>query len=775
MSLKEEEDGNVIDIEKSEYIVPRVIESTSFLKERINLLADIYDAIGSKVSSDVKSSMPRTLIQRLPRHMRRRAMSHNIKRLPTVMRKFAKNTISKSKHRKKAPSRYWRRRPSNLYKNYIQRQRSFKWLETHIWHAKRFHMKSIWGFKIPDRSFQRSHRPIYRSSKFHSTVIDISYLKCLQIMGQSQEYIINKMNLCCGVGRLPSFSFKLAKDGLFEKTIMFYTKNKYPYEFIGPVRFSWAEDESNKISLVLWIHPSIYEKVMDNLKDIFSLSLQPQLSEDKKPITINDYKSLNKNRIIERYNGEDGIIVNDISDEVNRFRLCGPKALHILLRTFKILSMSKNISNFVSNSMTSGNCQPNRIFSLTVTPPNMIKRRGLLSNSETLSNIKINDKEIFQFHEFGINEEKYLEKYNESGVKIYLVNRKAQNNNTLSVYDGFDIVIPKIFAREFWQNIQLSSGHVSGLQSMRHLLFESSQFTFPFDVPDSVISKIEELNETLELKTKYEKRPWNRRKQYWKTFKIMYPFSFEWHRLINEWRKEKLNDNVMEGGIFVIRDKVTLKIIDNYVKNKLTSLPDELISANSMGLVPVSITPNSRGIPKRYALICSILDEEIGGKDMISIKEVSKKFENNKVQNVKEDSKEICEDDYDWKSVSLLKMFPSQLDNEKGKTMLKKKLKKDKIKYRLERHQRRLDIEKKEYEEKASFTYTKSSPPFQIVGRVVAGSYSFSKSHGHALGYIPLLSLSQQLIRDKVLFRNINSLNYFKATISIISNDCLEL
>ncbi|CEF66983.1 Ribonucleases P/MRP protein subunit POP1 [Strongyloides ratti] len=769
MSVKKEND-NIMDIENSEFIVPRVIESTSFLKERINLLADIYDAIGSKVPSDVKPSMPRTLLQRLPRHMRRRAMSHNIKRLPVAMRKFGKNHLSKSKHRKKAPSRYWRRRPINLYKNYIQRQRLYRWLETHIWHAKRFRMKAIWGFKIPDKSFQRSHRPIYRSSKIHSTVIDISYLKCIQIIGDSQESIIDKMNLCCGVGKLPSFSFKPAKNGLFEKTIMFYTKNKYPFGFIGPIRFLWAEDESETKSLILWIHPSIFEKVMDNLKNIFSLSPQPHIVKDKKPITINDYKSLNKNTIIERYNG-DGVVVNDISDEVNRFRLCGPKALHILLRTFKITSVNGNILSFLSDSSSSGNCQPNRIFSLTVTRPNMIKRKGLLSNLESLTNISINDKEIFQFHEFGIDEEKYINKYGENGLKIYLVNRKAQKNGTLSVYDGFDIIIPKIFAREFWQNIQLSSGHVSGLHSMKHLVYESSQFNFPFDVPDSVISKVEELNETVELKTIYEKRPWNRRKQYWRTFKIMFPFSFEWHRLLFEWNKEKLNINEMEEDIFVIRDRMTLKIIDCYVKNKLTSLPDELITTNRMGLVPVSIIPNSRGIPKRYAIICNSYDEETGKNDVISMKEVI----NNDKKNNKDDLKEICEDEFVWKPISLLKMFPSEWNNKKGKEMSRKKLKKDKIKNRLERQQKRLAIEKKECEERASLTYIKSSPPYQIIGRVVSGSYSFSKSHGHALGYISLLSLSQQLTRDKILFRNINSFNYFKATISVISDESLEL
>lgn len=27
-----------------------------------------------------------------------------------------------------------------------------RWLETHIWHAKRMYMKDMWGFKIPFKS-----------------------------------------------------------------------------------------------------------------------------------------------------------------------------------------------------------------------------------------------------------------------------------------------------------------------------------------------------------------------------------------------------------------------------------------------------------------------------------------------------------------------------------------------------------------------------------------------------------------------------------------------
>uniref|UniRef100_A0A1B0C0P5 Pop1 N-terminal domain-containing protein n=1 Tax=Glossina palpalis gambiensis TaxID=67801 RepID=A0A1B0C0P5_9MUSC len=48
----------------------------------------------------------------------------------------------------KRPSRKYRRSPRNLLADYLRRQRKRKWLETHIWHAKRFHMIERWGYRL---------------------------------------------------------------------------------------------------------------------------------------------------------------------------------------------------------------------------------------------------------------------------------------------------------------------------------------------------------------------------------------------------------------------------------------------------------------------------------------------------------------------------------------------------------------------------------------------------------------------------------------------------
>lgn len=75
----------------------------------------ILKAIDNRVlvSGEVTKG-PRTAIQRLPRHMRRRAMSYNVKRFPRTQRRFAMPAVAASKHRHKPPSRFWRRRPRNL-------------------------------------------------------------------------------------------------------------------------------------------------------------------------------------------------------------------------------------------------------------------------------------------------------------------------------------------------------------------------------------------------------------------------------------------------------------------------------------------------------------------------------------------------------------------------------------------------------------------------------------------------------------------------------------
>lgn len=142
----------------------------------------------------------------LPKHMRRRAMSHNTKRLPRRLRDVANRMVKfriflifismskssswhvetdisvsfplqrekslqagskKKKEQPKSKSRRARRRHGNLLLEFNRRQRKNIWLETHIWHAKRFHMVKKWGYCLGDRPTYKCYRPCYRAMSSH--------------------------------------------------------------------------------------------------------------------------------------------------------------------------------------------------------------------------------------------------------------------------------------------------------------------------------------------------------------------------------------------------------------------------------------------------------------------------------------------------------------------------------------------------------------------------------------------------------------------------------
>lgn len=73
----------------------------------------------------------------------------------------------KKKEQTKAKSRKARRRHGNLLLEFNRRQRKNIWLETHIWHAKRFHMVKKWGYCLGDRPTYKCYRPCYRAMSSH--------------------------------------------------------------------------------------------------------------------------------------------------------------------------------------------------------------------------------------------------------------------------------------------------------------------------------------------------------------------------------------------------------------------------------------------------------------------------------------------------------------------------------------------------------------------------------------------------------------------------------
>jgi ribonuclease P/MRP protein subunit POP1 len=126
--------------------------------------------------------------QELPRHLRRRTASHNVRRVPLRLRNRSRAEVRKAlcthawysdlslhskmnpfrrkilgrslpkrgKDRRELRSDALARRQSEFYvleticsaSSVYMILGDKKWLETHLWHAKRMHMENMWGYRL---------------------------------------------------------------------------------------------------------------------------------------------------------------------------------------------------------------------------------------------------------------------------------------------------------------------------------------------------------------------------------------------------------------------------------------------------------------------------------------------------------------------------------------------------------------------------------------------------------------------------------------------------
>ncbi|KAJ2614099.1 Ribonucleases P/MRP protein subunit pop1 [Coemansia sp. RSA 1365] len=214
--------------------------------------------------------------QTLPRHLRRRAASHNVKRIPARLRERAIAEMKKSAQNSKAlagtdrltgatkSSRYKRRRARTVREEYELRQTGKRWLETHVWHAKRMHMAEMWGTMIAKTPNERSHRAAYRAAKEKTYIHDVSYFVTLEISGVEQE-IVQLLRRLTSPSEL-HISAKPYSGGSRMAPLTLHRAGMYPLATLGPAMALW-QPQSGTGSRKLWLrtHPAIGDAVKAEL------------------------------------------------------------------------------------------------------------------------------------------------------------------------------------------------------------------------------------------------------------------------------------------------------------------------------------------------------------------------------------------------------------------------------------------------------------------------------------------------------------------------------
>ncbi|KAH9630434.1 hypothetical protein HF086_016972 [Spodoptera exigua] len=743
--------------------------------------------IAAMTESILRPSKSKLIFQTLPVHMRRRVMSHNCKRLPRRLRRGHLEQLKKSglPPKQKRPSRKYRRRPANLLEEYNRRQRQHIWLETHIWHAKRFHMTERWGHRLPYAPCDKAFRACYRGSSAHCLLQDISYYTPIQITGtvaQVKEVFAKITSCMCGL----SIGAMAYINGTRQGTVHIYGVNTFPFGYVGKVEFIWVPSDSINKTLWLFVHPSQASIIQSVLTDASCLQ------DD------NDYEVANKKRKVDSVTG--GIEIK-VMQRFNRFRLTGPNSHAILAESLKCISedLIKNSKwtslhkpkdliekneywESISTAKSPAQLPSHMVVGLVVIDPRLRRprhRTKAKQNTDTeintdtllkippfLSNSPLWDMRIHESikKELMTNGQfvKHLTKNNLvpgavdeddpalQCIPVVLVQRPGSQNSEfkkLGYGSGWDIIIPSGYALPFWLTFIMFGARSGGLRETESLAFEMGESHFP---PDSNAGKENENRIESEMRDRYFKLPPSKRVNYNK-IAINSPFRCPWNILLSDWSDDKTNE------FFVLRNKTMLNEIQDCITQK-KHIPN--IENASMCLVPVYIKITAKGSLQRHALIC--LPEV---SDLVNVKtlfEPHHEDPNEKTRKLKRKEhikslKKIKKKTYKLKK---------KLQQEK-KPMYAKKLRKI-------HRQEPSDYVKtmRELWLSSQIETVRKVGAREVMGYVVQGAFSFTEARSCGVGYIAYNALKHLLDTgiNQVLVRNPTSRKYRLANIVIIRN-----
>ncbi|KAM6909939.1 ribonucleases P/MRP protein subunit POP1 [Xenentodon cancila] len=373
--------------------MPKYITAGAFARARAAEVKAMLKAVTKTTGSSHVS-------QALPKHMRRRAMSHNTKRLPCRLRDVAKRlrektlqTGSQKKQLAKSKSRKARRRHGNLLLEFNRRQRKNIWLETHIWHAKRFHMVKKWGYCLGDRPTYKCYRPCYRAMSSHALLQDLSYYCCIELLGE-EDKLLAALSQITSKEAGPTFAAAVCLSGCRQGSVVVYRAAQYPSQPLGPVTFLWRPQTqgSTRRQLWIWAHPTLKQDLLPELQSVCQCSeavvppvapvvraagenptLQPEAKPEnipeatlaprsKRKRSCNDAGGPPAKKIlgdgtrlpgtpVSWKSSSTGIVLNDLTMEIVRYRLIGPQSHSVLAETLEAATDCDEVNKSESSSL----------------------------------------------------------------------------------------------------------------------------------------------------------------------------------------------------------------------------------------------------------------------------------------------------------------------------------------------------------------------------------------------------------------------------------------
>ncbi|KAJ3873454.1 POP1-domain-containing protein [Lentinula edodes] len=498
--------------------------------------------------------------QVLPRHLRRRAASHNPRRVPLRLRDKARSEMDPM--RRKVLGRAMpklgkeRRLPKEVI--FMNRQHDKRWLETHIWHAKRMKMENMWGYRLAVTPTEKAFRPSHRASIHGSILHDSSYLSLIEMTGP--EAILKAiLEMCCDAQDVSPGAQRYTSGARVCKTHI-YAPNRYPLGLICPITVMWksrpsiiskpleeaskskkgkGKDKQKEVApeagdnmRVLWIyfHPSMYDEVFSALRTSTSQTLEAA--------------------------GSQGVIVDveliDIRGEVGIFEIMGPKSNQVLRGSLSpvMAQASDDFKKFwasLGNIQSCGSVPRGMIIGFLVNdprlrfPPKNAKVQLPVGNSVSSSigvfpsaalaacnvweqNIRNQIKNPrYQTKDINARRAQNLipgtplnPLRQDDRIPVMLIQTSYQHsasNDTESI-EGWTFIFPAGWSMAFFQQLTYTGTRVAGQRERQTQAFEAGTAYFPSDYPSTSAYKTHISARAEKEKAKWARTPAAKRVNY---------------------------------------------------------------------------------------------------------------------------------------------------------------------------------------------------------------------------------------------------------------------
>ncbi|KAJ7601074.1 ribonucleases P/MRP protein subunit POP1-domain-containing protein [Mycena floridula] len=554
--------------------LPGAIDVEKFAESRAFEINAMQNAIQSASSSSTHRAW-----QLLPRHLRRRAASHDVRRVPLRLREKAKAEMDPSKKAKRIPKLGKTKRISKT-ELFRKRQREKTWLETHLWHAKRMKMADMWGYRLAVQPTEKSFRPSHRASVHGSIIHDASYMSLIELKGP-ENALKEVLEACCDP-QGPGPGSKRYTHGARTLDSQLYKPGCYPFDLVGPITVIWRPtcllpdlsppDEPSETvsedpvipttgatkkrtrrgakpipddSRVVWVrcHPSLFD-------DIFS-TLQSSIS------TVLDAAKRTSGSDIE-------VELGDLRGQVNSFDIMGPKASQVLKGVLNPVGQDKREEfrkfwSALTDLQTSASVPRGMIIGATVHDPRLKfppkNAKATVSNLEQmppatptfpsaalaqsdiwseatrtqLKNPRFKKKDLDERRSKSLIPGTHLTPSRQDNrIPILLIQRSLESSDSGDTgIHGWTVMIPAGWSMAFFPSLIFTGTRVGGQRECQTQSFEAGAPYFPRDYPTT--SRYNEYAESTASQDKdlWSRKPASKRVNYEK-LRIRSPWKPDW-------------------------------------------------------------------------------------------------------------------------------------------------------------------------------------------------------------------------------------------------------